>query len=721
MAVVLLGCGFAAGAETDPYENYVKTSKDFRPVKQDKAWLLKAYPSWLYMPWTHQWTIGYNDDSGKWCVKHGYNGAFIDRGDVGTRNSKTGRIDWINKFGFRFYVDHLAGKRELHLWDGGIPKNVLDKVHGGGIRVNPVNEAMRRRLHKLMAQHIAAVKSSPLRAAYALDDEISWGHFVHPTMWRVTDDEAAYPAWLKEIYGPGAPQRTRWVTYEDVRPKLPSWSVKDFDASALMDQWTFNDSYWNNFIGDLVEFSNRLDPETPCGWVGGQSPNAFGGYDYAKLMRKVQFIESYNIGGSQAVIRSFNPHNAIPAVTSHFHRSSADTIWQTWYYLAHGNRGFIGWVEKWFDGTTPKPWHDEVAPHFLAAGQKIGPLMSGAEWLHDGVAIYYNHASIQLGWILDAAAHSKSWINRNGDARIGSAHQGRKAWENMLRDSGLQYNYLNYVDVIQNGIPADYKVLILPGCLCLSDVEAKRIRAFAEAGGTVVADFMPGLWDQHGKGRANGGVLDDVFGVKHDPDLKASGVFGGKLWCELDQDANFSWKTYQDFLSRGNKCIKDATGFDKAVRDLQVVKVNRVGKGTAVLMNLSPQWYNAYRVAGAESAAKRSAFIDHVQSATGKRWVSLRGGGKEHGYEITYWKKNGRTVLFVCMNPEIAVSSTGGGNSVGLKEDKLAVTLAFAGKLGGVRDERTGKDLGGGSEFKFDWKMNEAIVLSFDGAPPRVP
>ena len=75
IAAVLLGCGFAAGAETDPYENYVKTSKDFRPVKQDKAWLLKAYPSWLYMPWTYQWALGYTDDSGKWSLQHGYNGA----------------------------------------------------------------------------------------------------------------------------------------------------------------------------------------------------------------------------------------------------------------------------------------------------------------------------------------------------------------------------------------------------------------------------------------------------------------------------------------------------------------------------------------------------------------------------------------------------------------------------------------------------------------------
>jgi hypothetical protein len=720
LTAALLNTGPAPAAEPDPYATYINNSKDFRPVKQDKAWLLKAYPSWLYMPWTHQWTVGYTDDSGKWSVDNGFNGAFVDWDRIDANKSKTGRLDWINKFGLHFYVDHLAGKRELHLWDGSVPKNILNQVHGGGIRAVPVNEAMRQRLEKLIAKHIAAVKSSPLRSAYALDDEISWGHFVHPTMWCVTDDKAAYPAWLKEIYGASAPQRPNWVTYENIRPKLAGWSVKDFDASPLMDQWTFNDSYFNNFIGDLVEFSNSVDPATPCGWVGGQAPNAFGGYDYAKVMRKLQFIEAYNIGGSQSIVRSFNPHNAIPAVTSHFHRATADSIWQTWYYLAHGNRGFIGWVEKWFDGAVPKDFHKELAPHYLAAGQKIGPLMNGAEWQHDGVAVYYSHPSIQLGWIMDAAAHGATWINRNGDERLGSAHQGRKAWENMLRDGGLQYNFISYADVIQHGIPGEYKVLVLPACLCLSDVEAKRIRAFVEAGGTVIADFMPGLWDQHGKGRAGGGALDDLFGVKHSGDLKAADVFGGKLWCELNQDVNFGWKTYEAFLTNGNTCIKDPSGFDKAVRSMKTVTANRVGKGTAVLLNLSPQWYNAYRAAGSDAAAKRSTFIEPIAAAAGKRWVSLKGSdAKAFGYEITYWKKDGRTILFVCLNPEMKVSSTGGGNSVGLKTDVLPVTLAFAGKVSGVRDERTGTDLGGGSEFKFDWPMNQAMVLSFEGTPPR--
>ncbi len=707
----------AFAADPDPYEKYVTTSKDFKAVKQDADWLRKAYPSWLYMPWTHQWTVGYTDASAEWAAKSGYNGAFIDRDALGDNGAK---LKWIDRHQFRFYVDHLARKGDLHLWDSSIPDKFKDAIHEGGVRAVPVNDTLKARLKGYIKTNAATVSRSPNRAAYALDDEISWGFFVHPTMWRVTDDATAYPAWLKEVYGPKPPKRDKWVTYEDIRPKLAGWTLKEFDASSLMDQWSFNDSYWNNFVGDLVEYSNAVDPDTPCGYVGGQSPNAFGGYDYAKLMKKVQFLEAYNIGGAQSVVRSFNPHNAIPTVTTHFHKKSDDTAWQTWYYLAHGNKGFIGWVDGWFDGKTPKAWHAEAAPHFKAAGGTIGPLMTGAEWVHDGIAIYYSHSSIQLGWVLDAAAHRKTWVNRNGDDRLGSSHQGRKAWENMLRDSGLQYSHVSYADVIASGIPKEYKVLILPACLCLSDVEAKRIREFAEAGGTVIADYLPGVWDQHGKGRAAGGALDDLFGVTHSPDLKAADLFaGGDLWCELDQDRHFEWKTYKEFLGTDNKCLQE-DGFDKAVRKMEVNSVKKVGKGTAVLMNLSPQWYNAHREAGPEAAKRRAVFMKPVEAAVGKRWVEV-GAAKDKawGCEVTYWSKGGRTLAFVVMNPETSVSSTGGGNSVGLKAATVPVLLMFAGKLTGVKDERTGKKLEDDTEFAFEWPTTEAVVLSFDGSPPR--
>jgi hypothetical protein len=489
-----------------------------------------------------------------------------------------------------------------------------------------------------------------------------------------------------------------------------------------MDQWTFNDSWWCNFLGELVEHANRVDPDTPCGFVGGQSPNAFGGYDYAKIMRKVQFIESYNVGDSQSVIRSFNPRNALPTVTTHFHKKVGDTIWQTWYYLAHGNRGFIGWVDQqWFPGGKPAGWHKTVAPHYKEAGRKIGPLMSGAEWVHDGVAIYYNHASIQLGWILDAEAHGTTWRNRNNDHKLGSNHLGRHAWENMLRDEGIQYSYLSYVDVIQGGVPAEYKVLILPAAIALSDVEARRIREFCRAGGTVIADYMPGLWDQHGRGRAGGGCLDDMFGVEHDPDLRAGDVFQNRLWAEVDQEANYGYKTYDGLLTNRNTCIKDPCGFNRAVRNMDVGHVRKYGRGTAVLMNLSPQWYNAYRVQGARQAARREVFMKHVRDAGPKRWVKITGADAEkvHGYTVTYWRQGGRTIVFVVFRPEITGSMLGGGNAAGLKTDEVGIMLQFAGKVRNARDERDGRNLGDSDHFRFTWKMNEAVVMSFEGPRPR--
>jgi hypothetical protein len=109
-----------------------------------------------------------------------------------------------------------------------------------------------------------------------------------------------------------------------------------------------------------------------------------------------------------------------------------------------------------------------------------------------------------------------------------------------------------------------------------------------------------------------------------------------------------------------------------------------------------------------------------IRDAGLRRWVDLQSPGpREFGYEITYWQNNGRTILFLCFNPETIGSETGGGNALGLKSETIPVTLVFNKKISDVRDERTGKQLPAGTEFHFDWPMNQAIVVSFAGSPPR--
>ena len=164
LVLILAPLPGAVNDPVDPYEQYVLTSKDFQRVKQDPAWSAAAFPTWTYMPWTYQWSIGYTEQSGRWALDHGYNGAFINGGDISADGSPTGRLDWIDRFGLRFYMDHTASKGYLHLWDGGDLKPHLAELHAGGVRTKPVNAEMFSMLQGLMRQKINAVKASPNRA-----------------------------------------------------------------------------------------------------------------------------------------------------------------------------------------------------------------------------------------------------------------------------------------------------------------------------------------------------------------------------------------------------------------------------------------------------------------------------------------------------------------------------------------------------------------------------
>ena len=97
--------------------------------------------------------------------------------------------------------------------------------------------------------------------------------------------------------------------------------------------------------------------------------------------------------------------------------------------------------------------------------------------------------------------------------------------------------------------------------------------------------------------------------------MQAGDIFGNELWCEMDQEANFGYKSYSQLMTNKNTSIKDASGFDKAVRNMSAGHVNQFGRGNAVLLNLSPQWYNAYRVEGFAAAARCEVFMQPIHQA----------------------------------------------------------------------------------------------------------
>ncbi|HEV2843922.1 MAG TPA: beta-galactosidase trimerization domain-containing protein [Thermoanaerobaculia bacterium] len=685
------------------YLDYVSRAPEFRPVPTPRS---SRWNTWLYMPWRYQWTIGTGEEGGRFSRDYGINGGFTDHGE--------GPLAWLERWNLRFYNDHTAGKGDLHLIPGSFEEKALRDPRA--IRPRPLDGALLERLRGTVAARVQTIRQSPLRVAYALDDEVSWGSFARPAVWRVNGDDRAYERWLRSYYGGPTPP-IRWVGPDDVFSQLDR-PLREIDFSPFLDRMTYQDSVWANFLGGLVEHCQRLDPETPCGIVGAQAPSLFGGYDYAKLAKKARFIEAYDVGSAPEILRSFDRQNAVPRVTTHFHdnrRGPGHDVWLAWRRFAHGDRGMIGWVdESWFADGRPRPWLDRFRPTLKELGEVQGPKMAGARPLHDGIAIYYSHPSIQVSWLLDAEAHGKTWPNRNDDHRLGTSHNVRRAWELILADAGLRYDFLPYDEVVRYGLPAGYRALILPAAYALSDVEARRIRDFAARGGTVIADFGCGLFDPHGRGRRRG-ALDDLFGVRHDSGETRKDFFGGRLWVETDQDAGYSFRKWRELFATVRPRLH--RGYAVAERNLPVETGRRAGRGRAVYLNLSPQRYLMDRQEGTANEERRRPFIDPLRRAGAVPRIALTSGGRtpKVPLEAVYWSKGERTLVFVVQNVPIAGRSTGGGGAEGLAETEIPVEVRLSRVATGVRDERTGRRLPDGRDFAFVLRTTEAIFFSFAG------
>jgi hypothetical protein len=687
---------------SDPYPTYLRDAPEFRSVPHDPSFEIGRWDTWLYMPWRYKWTIGTGDEGGRFCRDFGINGGMTDHG--------RGPLDWLKRWDLRFYNDHTAGKGDLYL----MPQGKLTQ-DPSAIRPRPLDAALLEKLRNLVEQNVHALRKSPVRVAYALDDEGSWGVLSRPIPWRVNGDDAQYRRWLASLYG-AQPPSPSFVGPDFALAQLGR-PLKEIDLSPFLDRMTYNDSVWANFLGALIERCHREDPAMPCGIVGGQAPGLWGGYDYAKIAKKVQFIEAYDLASSAEILRSFAPD--IPRVTTHFHKDekgAGNDRFLAWHYFAYGNRGMIGWVdESWFEGGKPRPWLNRFRPTLQELGGVQGPKMVGARSLHDGIAIYYSHPSVQVSWVLDAEAHGKTWPNRNDDHRLATAANVRRAWELLLADAGLRYDFLAYDQVALHGVPRQYRVLILPACYALSDIEARRIAEFAEGGGTVIGDFAAGLFDQHGKGRRHG-ALDDLFGVSHDGTETRADLFGGRLWVETDQDAGYSFRRYRDLFETVHPRLD--RGFAVAERKLPVGTTRPVGKGRAVYLNLSPQRYLMMREEGTATEEQRKVFLDPVFTAGVTPWIRAK-ADRAIPLEVTYWSKGGRTLVFVLQNVPISGSSTGGGGAERLVEATVPVEVRLAGPVRGVQDERTGAKLPEGDHFTFRLDTAEAVLFSFAGEPPR--
>ena len=534
------------------------------------------------------------------------------------------------------------------------------------------------------------LQSKPL--LYDLGDECSITSFASPMDYCFADHSLReFRTWLRQQYGAldqlNAEWDTSFASWDDVIP-MTTYEIKDRERggsenySPWADHRTFMDITFANSWTKFRQWVREVDPRTPVGIEGTQMPAAFGGYDLWRLSQVVDWVEPYDAGGAHAIWRSFLPPKT-PVLATVFEHDPKHASRRLWHLLLNGDRGCIIWASsKWFDyespDLTPNPWVTGMAKLFAELRGPAAHAIMHAERERAPIAIHYSHPSIQVGWMLDSREDGDTWPRRF------SSYEGvhsritrvRNAWTKLIEDLGLQYDFVS-TQQINDGTLAKrgYKVLILPESLAMSDEEAANIKAFASTRGTLIADFLPGVFDEHGKRRKRG-VLDDFYMVAR----PAGGMIqqpeeSGGIGFEMSGRRIPLGPAEAGVISNSEMVYGFPAG------EATVLMWRPASRSTRVYyLNLSPIDYPRWRLEGKGGELRELvAEILHQAGVRPAVKVTAAGGGPPVGFEIITYQGEGCRYLAVMRNPEYEVSDLGEigytDNSRFEKPEKLVVEL----------------------------------------------
>jgi hypothetical protein len=371
----------------------------------------------------------------------------------------------------------------------------------------------------------------------------------------------------------------------------------------------------------------------------------------------------------------------------------------------------------WFENGKVQDPIAKLAPTFKEVQGPIAKHIIDGTFVHDPIAIYYSQPSIRMTWVFDSVTHGKTWPNRSSsmDNALSTSALTRIGWLKTLEDIGLQAKFIHQ-DHLLDGVltKENYKVLVLNRALCLSNAEADAIKEFSKKGGVVVADHLCGIFDEHGKARS-AGALDDIFGVKRDLD---KGILTGDTLTEVDGEKGGSFSE-KNWVVQGVPIHKDMPVFERGLSAASGAKADSenavIRNGKNVYLNLSTAGYLLKRPKG-EGKEWLVFAADLFTKAGVTPRVTLQVDGKPAAHtEAIFWKNGNRTTLCVLKNIDRKASIDSFGATAGaLGNGPAKLKLSFATPVKGLKNERTGKEIGNGKEFEDDFTPWEANIYTYE-------
>lgn len=524
--------------------------------------------------------------------------------------------------------------------------------------------------------------------AYSMGDEVAvLGSCLHPACWKV------YQEWLKAQYGSIKALNQSWGTsfsgFAKIQPIVDETSIPWYPkrsqripwqltwannahssrgptsgSTAWKDTWRnyprYIDrksfQYWNfaNYCRRFRDAARQMDPHARCGVEGS---DIFLDADIDVIVRNTGWWMPYageNGGTTNEVIRSIAPGDYL-----HGNFMGETTFWSS---ILRGGNTLGKWrVDNMF---TPAMQLKPAMKRMVKSGRIIfdglGTLLNGnpkSEMLDEGIVMLHSMASVKMAKIGDGTSYGIfRWRDDQGKTRSGTPQsqfhvvnqRNHRAWHRNIRASGMQFRYTTDGQIKRGAFdPTRARVLVLSQYEVIGPEEEALIRKFVASGGTLIADVRPGIYGDRGRPR-DGGVLDDLFGVRHTGSAPAADTTGS-IKGMLD-GTRVTVEPRRLFV---NPKVKVTTGKPLGrAGDTPICIVNDSGRGRAVLLNFTMWSFPKLAVQnGNDDAASFFRTLLAKAGATPPLTLVDTRGRRHRNIEAMRWRTGHRTQVIALHGP----------------------------------------------------------------------
>ena len=332
---------------------------------------------------------------------------------------------------------------------------------------------------------------------------------------------AEYRSRMQEKYSTieefNARHRSGYSSFSELGPGRLAEARRTGKFAEYIEWRNFNVDRWCEALKEISDAAKAEDPMARVSLANSFGQTSFSANDYWKLLTKagLGFSNEYTamvyfrrdpIYNFDEFYRSFRPDMRLWGYVG-YGMSACQVKFMPWWFAAHRYGGFT-----WFSAcgkdfrifAQPSLAYTQDAADLKQALESsrlmdgLGKLFLDAQWAKRDVAVYYSHDSLHVATLL--GKETASFEIRDSGPLHDYMHS-RQGAQYLLEDLLHQFDFVSPEQVV-SGALKNYKVLVMPRIKAMSKAEVEAVSAFASAGGRIIADELPGSFDELGVKRA---------------------------------------------------------------------------------------------------------------------------------------------------------------------------------------------------------------------------